>query len=139
MLWFISSPLLLLTVAPSFPRKITRFFLNLLSVIDRRVIRTQNKNAERILRWTWHTLLTSSAIYWARRAALVHFVNPTTVSSTTIPYKPGPVPSFLVILKGQESKIWTFFEGLRSRKEKIITTPPFFGQNIKNKDEFFMR
>ena len=136
MLWFISSPLLLLTVAPSFPRKITRFFLNLLSVIDRRVIRTQNKNAERILRWTWHTLLTSSAIYWARRAALVHFVTPTTVSSTTIryrtlfPYKPGPVPSFLVILKGQESKIWTFFEGLRSRKEKMIKTPSFFGKKI---------
>jgi hypothetical protein len=64
----------------------------------------------------------------------VLFFEPVSRNRTLFPYKPDPMPSFL----GQESKIWTFFEGLcrsslgiRSRKEKIITTPPFFGQKIK--------
>jgi hypothetical protein len=41
------------------------------------------------------------------------------------------MPIFLGILEGQESKIWAFFEGLRSRKEKMTTTPSFLGQKIK--------
>ena len=39
--------------------------------------------------------------------------------------------AFQNIPKGQESKSWVFFEGLRSRKEKIIKTPSLFGQKIK--------
>ena len=50
---------------------------------------------------------------------------------TLFPHKLDPMPSFFRHTLGQESKIWTFFEGLRSRREKTTITPPFFKQKIK--------
>ena len=35
------------------------------------------------------------------------------------------------IVKGQESKVWVFFKGLRSRIEKMTKTPSFLGQKLK--------
>ena len=38
---------------------------------------------------------------------------------------------FKGIVKGQESKVWAFFKGLRSRIEKMTKTPSFLGQKLK--------
>ena len=53
--------------------------------------------------------------------------------STLFPYKPDTMPSFLGMLLGQESKIWT-----RSRKEKNNYNSTIFRAK-KNKAKFFKR
>ena len=57
---------------------------------------------------------------------------------TLFPYKSGSRPSLLKAYpKVKNPKVGSFlrapedFEGLRSRKEKIIKTPSFLGQKIK--------
>ena len=51
---------------------------------------------------------------------------------TLFPYKPNPMPNFfLAYFNVKNPKFGPFFKGLRSRKEKITTTPSFFGQKLK--------